>query len=110
MIFCLLHGVQTQHLHGGQEILQAKLRFQNSPDILYLGVDRCLPQTGLEVPEDGGDGLHLLAGEEVRGPGGAGGLPSHPTVPHSCSAHSCKDINPFRILMTSAFLSNDKIC
>ena len=87
MIICLLHGVQTQHLHGGQEILQAKLRFQTSPDILYLGVDRSLPQTGLEVPEDGGDGLHLLGGENVWGPGGGGGPYPWPAVSHYSSAH-----------------------
>ena len=41
----LLHGVEAQHLHGGEEI---------------LGVDGGLPEPGLIAPEDGGDDVQLL--------------------------------------------------
>ena len=46
----LLHGVEAQHLHGGEEI---------------LGVDGGLPEPGLIAPEDGGDDVQLLLRQVV---------------------------------------------
>ena len=53
----------------------------------HLGVNRSLPQSSLEVPEDGGDRLHLRGGEDVLGPGGGAGAQPGPAVAHHGSAH-----------------------
>ena len=53
----------------------------------HLRVNGRLPESSLEVPEDRGDGLHLGGGEDLRGPGGAGGAGSGPAVSHYSSAH-----------------------
>ena len=59
----------------------------NNPTLSHLGVNGSLPEAGLEAPEDGGDGLHLGGGEDVRGPGGGGGAGPWPAVSYNSSAH-----------------------
>ena len=84
---CLLHGVETQHLHGGQKVLRITEVRCNLHLVIVsdLSVDGGLPEPRLEVPEDRGDGLHLPAGQ-LRGP--AGGAAPHTAVSHTSSAHA----------------------
>ena len=64
----LLHGVQTQHLHGVHQILVKVIDI--SQHIIkvarHLGQDGGLSEAGLEAPEDPGDGVHLVVGEPLQ--------------------------------------------